>query len=51
MTGGVESYSWAVSQAFSRICRRVTLITASTDRRLPDEASRVSKIICLRGDS
>jgi len=51
MTGGVESYSWAVSQAFSRICGRVTLITASTDRRLPDEASRVSKIICLRGDS
>ena len=51
MTGGVESYSWAVSQAFSRICRRVTLITASTDGRVPDETTRLSEVKSLRGSS
>ena len=37
MAGGVESYSWAVSRAFTRICKQVALLTASTSGDLPTE--------------
>ena len=51
MTGGVESYSWSVSQAFARICSHVRLITASTSGQLPTEETQLECVTCLRGRS
>ena len=51
MAGGVESYSWAVSQAFTRICAQVALLTASTNGDLPTEKTQLKRITCLRGSS
>ena len=51
MAGGVESYSWAVSQAFTRICTQVALLTASTSGKLPTEETQLRRVTCLRGRS
>ena len=51
MAGGVESYSWAVSRAFTRICKQVALLTASTSGDLPTEKTQLKRITCLRGRS
>ena len=51
MAGGVESYSWAVSQAFAGICAQVALLTASTSGDLPTEKTQLKRITCLRGSS
>ena len=51
MAGGVESYSWAVSQAFTKACARVALVTASPDGRLPNDETHLSKVTCVRGNS
>lgn len=51
MTGGVESYSWAVSQAFAKACERVALITASPDGQRPKDKTHLSSVTCVRGNS
>ena len=51
MAGGVESYSWAVSQAFTKACARVVLITASPDGQLPNDETHLSSVTCVRGNS
>ena len=51
MAGGVESYSWAVSLAFTRLCKQVALLTASTSGDLPTEKTQLKRITCLRGRS
>ena len=51
MAGGVESYSWAVSQAFTRICAQVTLLTVSASGDLPTKKTQLKRMTCLRGSS